>query len=342
MTKSLAVCVLFHLLYGCTPASLSLGSRAVRLPAERPLELVRVTRLDDTLWTPTVSDRRPVVSGLKVCALAVTPSRLFDVSDDGRWLAFLGEHRGRRDVFLRSLAGRGRRRRLTSHGDVMEVAFSPQGRWIAYTHQRDGNWNVDVVSTSNGRVVHRIPADSASPSYSPTFAHDGSRLFFLREGRTVERSDSVVRLDVWEYEFSTGHLTSRTEAGGQPTLMPNGRTLVVVRGTAGPFAELWTVDLESGARQLLIGSSERGFLTPAVSPAGTHVALTSRTGDCGSSVPRNLDVYLVRADGGGLTQLTFHPEHDFHPRWSSDGRFIYFLSQRSGKWHIWRMSVPVP
>ena len=43
------------------------------------------------------------------------------------------------------------------------------------------------------------------------------------------------------------------------------------------------------------------------------------------------------AAGGVERRLTDHPAPDALPRWSRDGRWIYFTSERSGNWQIYRV-----
>lgn len=50
----------------------------------------------------------------------------------------------------------------------------------------------------------------------------------------------------------------------------------------------------------------------------------------------NWDIYRVLPDGSGLQQLTFDGG-SWHPAWSPDGRWITFVSQRSGVWKLYRM-----
>ena len=42
----------------------------------------------------------------------------------------------------------------------------------------------------------------------------------------------------------------------------------------------------------------------------------------------NYEIYVMDDDGGNLQRLTNHPDSDFHPSWSPDGKWIAFLSRR--------------
>ena len=42
----------------------------------------------------------------------------------------------------------------------------------------------------------------------------------------------------------------------------------------------------------------------------------------------NSGIYVMDTDGGNLQRLTNHPDGDFHPSWSPDGKWIAFLSRR--------------
>lgn len=49
-----------------------------------------------------------------------------------------------------------------------------------------------------------------------------------------------------------------------------------------------------------------------------------------SDKPGHNDIYLIKADGSGLTQLTNDPAEDADPAWSPNGRHIVFTSRRDG------------
>jgi dipeptidyl aminopeptidase/acylaminoacyl peptidase len=77
---------------------------------------------------------------------------------------------------------------------------------------------------------------------------------------------------------------------------------------------------------------------PAVSPDGKWVAFSVRDTDYDANRGR-MDVWLASVDGATVRRLTTHPDNDHEPRWSPDGRFIYFMSARSGSSQVWRIAV---
>jgi dipeptidyl aminopeptidase/acylaminoacyl peptidase len=49
------------------------------------------------------------------------------------------------------------------------------------------------------------------------------------------------------------------------------------------------------------------------------------------------DVYVVRPDGGAARRLTTEPSDEVRPSWSRNGRWIYFGSDRTGTWQVWKL-----
>ncbi len=69
------------------------------------------------------------------------------------------------------------------------------------------------------------------------------------------------------------------------------------------------------------------------SPDGSRLLFWSwRTG--------NPELFVVKADGTGLVQLTDNLAWDVHAAWSPDGRRIAFDSDRMGNFDIWVLDLP--
>lgn len=77
---------------------------------------------------------------------------------------------------------------------------------------------------------------------------------------------------------------------------------------------------------------------PRPSPDGQWIAYVLRETDLDADRGRN-DLWLVSAEGGEPRRLTSDPAGDWSPRWSPDGKHLYFLSTRSGSPQVWRLPV---
>src|SRR5258707_1466090 len=77
----------------------------------------------------------------------------------------------------------------------------------------------------------------------------------------------------------------------------------------------------------------------AVSPDGKHVAYAQRTTDMEANKDRT-SVWMLDTGKRAATPLriTDSGPNSNSPEWSKDGKFIYFLSNRSGTMQVWRIS----
>ncbi len=113
-------------------------------------------------------------------------------------------------------------------------------------------------------------------------------------------------------------------------------------------AGLWSVALLAG----LIGSADsapRGFTVedlvaldrvsdPRLSPDAKRVAYTLREADVAANKAAT-SIWLQPVAGGKPQRLTASGSSANSPRWSVDGRSLYFLSSRSGSMQLWRIDL---
>jgi dipeptidyl aminopeptidase/acylaminoacyl peptidase len=76
----------------------------------------------------------------------------------------------------------------------------------------------------------------------------------------------------------------------------------------------------------------------ARSPDGRMLAYTLSSLDYDANT-RRTDIWLAFVDGAAPRRLTSHPEKDFAPAFSRDGKAVYFMSTRSGSPQVWRIAV---
>jgi Tol biopolymer transport system component len=77
---------------------------------------------------------------------------------------------------------------------------------------------------------------------------------------------------------------------------------------------------------------------PQVSPDGRSVVyVVTRVDRDGNRF--DSDLWLVPLGGGEPRQLTRGPKHDRHPRWSPDGRWLVFESNRGGTFQLYTLAM---
>lgn len=101
----------------------------------------------------------------------------FDVSPDGRWLAFgRRTDRGNNDIDQLPLAADGKPSPLVdTKFDETDLRFSPDGRYIAFVSDESGRYEVYVAPFPYTGAKTRV---SAGGGYQPRWNRNGRELFY--------------------------------------------------------------------------------------------------------------------------------------------------------------------
>jgi Tol biopolymer transport system component len=297
-------------------------------------------------------------------------------SPDGTWIvaAITPEPRAAAALFRVSLNGHGVTRLTTppdsTAGDNFP-AFSPDGRLLAFARwTRTGSAKLATLDLESGEVRCLGPDDANV--YGVDWAPDGrSILFSGRWGSShgiwrmprvggeptwvaggelppymldvdpvsgaLAYTAVVAERNIWRYAIERRshaltdpiQLVASTRADYRPRLSPDGTQLAFVSDRTG-IVELWLSDADGrdAAQLTTLGAHHIGPLQ--WSHDGSRIAFSAE-------LDGNRDVYVLELATRSVASRTTHASGDQLPSWSADDRWIYFASERSGDWEIWRM-----
>jgi Tol biopolymer transport system component/DNA-binding winged helix-turn-helix (wHTH) protein len=264
----------------------------------------------------------------------------FSVSTDGKKLAFTSESRRVQAWMFPFDAQQGRvtgsGTALTSPGmEAWASSVSRDGRMLAFSAKRSGRWELWEKSLVEGSEDPIVAGDSylrVEPQWSP----DGKRLAYFR---TTASSDGG-QLVIW----------SRNR-GEEPVAMPNkqyafifdwsanGEWLLVSRAeTRGSQAEIWAIPVAGASgkakeRKLVGCDASTSLWQSRFSPDGRWIVFEAEKDE---PTAHTSEIYVTPAAGGGpWTPITEGKYWNDKPRWSPDGRIIYFISERRGFFNVW-------
>ena len=225
-------------------------------------------------------------------------------------------------------------RRLLSEGDAVHPNWSPNGQRVAYWGIAGGQRDIWTIPAAGGEPV-AVTGDTAV-DWNPVWSPDGRRLYF-----SSNRGGSF---NIWAVAIDerSGDVLGEPQPLTAGTASQIGNLTVTADGKRIAYSVLTTLsNIESAAIDPATGRStgvttaltqeSQRLVDPDPSPDGRWIAYRG--------YQPHEDLFRLDVDSGDLLRLTNDTHNDRLPRWSPDGKQIYFYSNRSGKYEIWAIDA---
>jgi len=210
--------------------------------------------------------------------------------------------------------------------------FSPDGTKLAFTSAKGGDYFglsslfvYDLVKKTETLVQGYV---RTAPAWSP----DGTKLYYGRQTR--DNPHWSLQFDIYEYDLQREEerrVTTGKRAFG-PTVSPDGKQVAFVSNRDGT-TNLALVNLDGTAyREITLFANGEQVYNPCWSPSGDRIVFDY-------SVRDGRDIAWIRPDGADLEFLVTGDDDSRAARFSNDGRSLYFSSDRTGIFNIYRMDI---
>ncbi len=257
--------------------------------------------------------------------------RLPRFSPDGRDIAFIRLQGSRTDLWRVSVAD-GKSERLSKDS----VTLSNSNLFPTFTWATDGKSLIVVARRTATESTwwrfwlrkHRWEPMSIAGGFSPALSGSNGRLAFVQAPEFT---------NIWRFEIPRlGHkpgepldVTRSTADNAQPMYSPDGNRFTFCSNRTGHF-EIYVAGSDGSYPVQLTFFEGKDAGSPRWSPDGTQIVFDYRPDD-------HSRIFTIEANGGPPRQLTFDNNDAVMPRYSRDGKWIYFMRPRKGGSDVWKM-----
>ena len=227
-------------------------------------------------------------------------------------------------LYIAAVDGRGERSVLVRPrpGRITANSFTPDGKSIVFAEGQSSTGGSDFrlmrVDIESGVVTQILP-----------------RTFFnIRCMEWLPDNENLLVVAMEELD-GVGRIWQISSVTGEARLLTNDATNYA------------TISLDKAAENLIathISNNFQLYVAPVNDVVKTSIVTAARSITFASKgrivySANDGNLWSINSDGGDQHQLTNNSFANFRPKASSDGKYIFFASNRSGENHVWRMNV---
>jgi Tol biopolymer transport system component/DNA-binding winged helix-turn-helix (wHTH) protein len=253
------------------------------------------------------------------------------VSPDQKTVAFLKmPNADMTELYTVPLSG-GAVRQMTADGhSIGSLMWSADGHRIVFDSDRNGSSRVWQVPATGGSIQAEVEYPEVG-----SLSRDGRRLAYKGSSGRMSGCSTTI----WRAELSRPGgsvlsqervLTPADSSGG--VHLSSDRQIAYQSGRLGP-TQIWKSDADGSNRLQMTFFDNRGFPgTPRWSPDDKWIAFDYHD-------PMHAQIYRVDSEGRNLHRITSGNYENVVPGWSRDGASVYFASNRTGGWQVWKHAL---
>ena len=207
------------------------------------------------------------------------------------------------------------------------------GETIIFSSNRIGSTNsLWKVAADGSRSAFTSITSRQSNDYYPAGTPDGKMICYA----SVPTGSHSMQ--VW-LVAATGVQPQQLVSGEAPNVSLENSIVYLARDKASGMRQLWRMNLDASNRQQLTQNTKYDIATPKWSPNGKWIVFAANQGidKNPKRMCQNWDIWVMSAETGKQYQLTTNGSWDDEPCWDRTGEYVYFRSNRGGKWKIWRL-----
>ena len=276
----------------------------------------------------------------QVPVLGGTPRKLFtgikssiSFSPDGKQIAYFDFYEDEDRLMIANADGSGQRQLAMRHGDeyfflgdFSNVSWSPDGKTLAtpVASTSENYMSVATVSVATGELRFLTPRRWLEVRQVVWF--DSHAVLATAEEREGES------FSVWQISYPSGAAQKLTnDLNSYPTISLTADAGLIAAVKTELDNNIWMMPAFDASRATQITQGRNLVGRPAWTPDGKLIYPVK--------APVGGDLYLVDLIHGSRKQLTADAGDNVEPSVSPDGRYIVFMSDRTGVPHIWRMDI---
>ncbi len=219
--------------------------------------------------------------------------------------------------------------------------ISPDGRYLSIVDWGTGNLAVRDMSTGKNRNITTTGSwktDAMEFVNDSVWSPDGKQLAYNWEKNSI----GLVELYIVNLDGSGSRLLLQKDWKSKWNWItpldwsPDGMDVLVLL-TEGRHDQLALISVKDSSIHILnaIEGVDIGPMNAEFSPDGRFIVFGYPQNKTG----REQNISIITSDGKQETHLVNHPADDLLMGWSPDGKWILFISDRTGIWDAWKIPM---